>query len=180
MTAPALPCPDCARPRYYQPTTGRVACATPWCAALGIETPLWQALTVSGQAEPTEPGLPRPRHHGLPIPWITPRSRGHVYWKALDAQRLSDAHNRWLCQVCGLPLPEQAWVLVTPDGDVIQAALHHDCLTSALEYCPHLTSGASQATPRHITRDQLTTDGQPLNQSAPSDPHFLHQWQTTP
>lgn len=47
----------------------------------------------------------------------------------------------------------------------------------ALKFCPHLTSGATRAAGRLVTREQLAADGRSLSHAMPSDPHFLQQWE---
>lgn len=172
-----VPCPECKKALDLDETGSRFYCATDWCAAFGMETPVWRALETADLAAPTPAGLPRPVHHGLPVPWIAPRAAGKVWWRALDARRLADAQNNWLCQGCGLALPEEAWVMATPEGQVLQAALHEPCVDMAQGFCPHLSSDATRATPHLITRDQLFTDGRPIAHAPPSEPHFLHQWE---
>lgn len=68
-------------------------------------------------------------------------------------------------------------MLATPEAYVLQAALHESCKDTAREFCPHLSSDATRATPRLIRRAQLFTDGRPITEGAPSDPDFLHQWE---
>ena len=174
MSPPNLRCPDCRS--CLVEDDGRVACGNPQCAACGLEKPVWRALEDAGLAAEAATGLPRQVHQGLPVPWVAAATRERVWWRAMDARRLAAAHNHWLCQVCGQPLPQQAWVLATPDGTVLQAALHQDCVHLALRSCPHLSGGASRATPRLSTRAQLTAGGRPLDQAPPSEPDFLHQW----
>ncbi|WP_405968904.1 hypothetical protein OG613_47480 (plasmid) [Streptomyces sp. NBC_00015] len=67
--------------------------------------------------------------------------------------------------------------MATPEGQVLQAALHETCKDMSLAHCPHLSSDDTRATPHLITRDKLFTDGRPVTQAAPSDPNFLHQWE---
>ncbi|MET8816538.1 hypothetical protein ABZW47_31635 [Streptomyces sp. NPDC004549] len=172
----SVPCPECKKALQPDERGARLYCTTDWCPALGMETPVWRALKTSGLDAPTPAGLPRPEHKGRPIPWVTACSADEVWWRALDAQRLALAQNTWLCQGCGLTLPDEAWVLATPEGQVLQAALHEACRDQALKSCPHLSGATTRATPHLTTRDRLTTDGQPLDRAAPSDPDFLHQW----
>lgn len=173
----SVPCPECKKALELDETRSRFYCATDWCAALGMETPVWRALETSGLAAPNPAGLPRPFHRGLPVPWVAPRAADEVWWRALDARRLAQAHNHWLCQGCGLALPAEAWVMATLEGMVLQAALHGTCKDMSLKFCPHLSSDATRAAPHLITRDQLRTDGQPVTHAPPSDPNFLHQWE---
>ncbi|MFC8042630.1 hypothetical protein [Nocardia sp. NPDC057353] len=87
----------------------------------------------------SEPGLPRRRIEGLPVPWITPVWWGAADWKCVDTDRLRRCQAEWLCQVCGDPLPERAWVIVEAGDWVLgDAALHETCLRIARRWCPHL------------------------------------------
>ncbi|MFE0774335.1 hypothetical protein [Streptomyces sp. NPDC058861] len=175
MTGPDLHCTECQGPLEYE--DDRFLCGNMECAALGMEIPVWRALKDAGLAVPPVVGLPRPDHNGLPVPWVAPRTRARVWWRALDAERLAAAHNEWRCQVCGEALPDEAWVLATPEGAVLQAALHEACMHLALKFCPHLASEATRAAGRLVTREQLAADGRSLSQATPSDPHFLQQWE---
>jgi hypothetical protein len=180
MTAPLPHCRDCGGRVEYDADTGRLCCGDVQCVALGIEVPVWRALKDAGLAADVVVGLPRPIRDGLPVPWVVPCSPGTVWWKLTDAERLCDAQNLWLCQLCGETLPAEAWVLVTPEGMVLQAALHEECKDLALEFCRHLSSSRTRAVPLLVTRGQLTTDGRPLTDAPPSDPYFLHQWELDP
>lgn len=175
MAGPDMPCTECQGPLEYE--DDRFFCGNMECAALGIEIPVWRALKDAGLAVPPVLGLPRPVHGGLPVPWVAPRTRTRTYWRALDAERLAAAHNDWRCQVCGEALPDEAWVLATPEGAVLQAAVHEPCMHLALKFCPHLTSGVTRAAGHLVTREQLAADGRSLSQAMPSDPHFLQQWE---
>ncbi|MFB8310317.1 hypothetical protein ACFC5T_17345 [Streptomyces sp. NPDC055961] len=179
VSLPAPPCAECAEPLQYDVEIRRFVCGNVQCSALGMEVPIWSALQQSGLAASDPPRLPRPVHKGLPVPWVVPRTADYVFWLALDGARCALAHSRWLCQVCGDELPEEAWVLATPEGQVLQAALHAKCKDLALEFCPHLSSGDTRAVPMLVSRDELLADGHPLRDAAPSDPFFLQQWQVT-
>jgi hypothetical protein len=177
-SASGLPCPECGAPQDYDHDTARLACSNGQCARLWMDTPVWRALEDAGAALAPVTGLPRPVRDGLPVPWVTPWTATRVWWRALDGRRLAAAHVEWRCQVCGEPLPERAWVLASPSGAVLQAALHEECLALARRFCPHLSGPATRASAHQVTRDQLTSGGRPLPQAVPSDPDFLlQQWE---
>ncbi|GLF98204.1 hypothetical protein [Streptomyces yaizuensis] len=171
------PCPDCEEP--LDCTGTRLFCGNEQCAGWGMEMPVWRVLAAAGLDAPPPSGLPRPVRDGLPVPWVVSSTSKRVWWRAMDARRLAEVHNGWLCQVCGQALPEEAWVLAAPDGMVLQAALHETCKDLALGFCPYLSGGAAGAVPLLVTRDELSTDGLPLSHAAPSAPYFLHQWKLT-
>ncbi|WP_432137115.1 hypothetical protein [Streptomyces sp. bgisy154] len=174
---PGPDCPDCAEQLEYDTTNAVFACGNGQCAALGMERPVWSALEEAGMLLAPVTGLPRPTRQGLPVPWVTPWSAARVWWRAMDSRLLARAHNEWRCQVCGDLLPEQAWVLATPAGVVLQAALHQECRDLARAACPHLSGPATRSSAHLVTRAQLTSDGRPLLQAQPSDPYFLQQWE---
>ncbi|MCY0927895.1 hypothetical protein OTB20_17070 [Streptomyces sp. H27-H1] len=172
---PGLPCAECGEDLL--PVGARFVCGNGQCAEFGMEKQVWRALRAAGVAAPTAAGLPRPVHHGLPVPWVAACTSTKVWWRAMDAGRLALAQREWRCQVCGLALSERAWVLATPSGAVLQAALHESCKELALRFCSHLSSDSTKATAHLVTRDQLTADGLPLPEAVPSDPDFLQQWE---
>ncbi|MFJ5068360.1 hypothetical protein ACIQC7_18395 [Kitasatospora sp. NPDC088556] len=169
-------CPDCAERLEYDPDAAVFACGNGQCAFLGMDKPVWRALEEAGMLLAPVTGLPRPIRQGLPVPWVTPWSTARVWWRAMDSRLLARAHNEWRCQVCGDLLPEQAWVLATPAGVVLQAALHQECRDLARAACPHLSGPATRSSAHLVTRAQLTSDGRPLLHAPPSDPYFLQQW----
>jgi hypothetical protein len=67
-------------------------------------------------------------------------------------------------------------VLAAPGGDVLQAALHRECMDLARTWCPHLSGPRTAARPIRVERAGITTDGVPLAAAARSDPVFLHSW----
>jgi len=106
----------------------------------------------------TEAGWPRPRHNGLPIPWLSPRDA----LAKTDSARLAACASGGVCAVCGLGFQaeEHALLLINPPtgpnggrfmpGDTIEPAdggiitsidngvLHPRCARLALAYCPKL------------------------------------------
>ncbi|MCG7523978.1 hypothetical protein MHW47_05920 [Streptomyces sp. OfavH-34-F] len=179
MTAnePNPDCPECAEQLDYDTANAVFACGNEQCACYGIERPVWSALEKAGILLAPVTGLPRPTRQGFPVPWVTPWTAGRVWWRAMDSRLLARAHNEWRCQVCGAPLAEQAWVLATPAGVVLQAALHQECRDLARVACPHLSGQATRSSAHLVTRAQLASDGRPLLQAQPSDPYFLQQWE---
>lgn len=167
-------CGECARPRTYQTDSGRVYCTTAWCARLGIEVPLWRAAQADRQPG-VAAGLPRPVAGGLPVPWVTVTAWGRVWWRALDTSRLCRAQNDWLCQMCGHQLGETAWVMATPEGQVLQAALHRECCDLAQAACPHLAT-RTRTRPRLVRRANLNADGAPLDNAPPATPDWPQHW----
>ncbi|MEW1548391.1 hypothetical protein [Streptomyces tsukubensis] len=170
-------CPDCAEQMEYDTSNAVFACGNGQCAFFGMEKPVWNALEEAGMLLAPVTGLPRPTRQGLPAPWVTPWSAARAWWRAMDSRLLARAHNEWRCQVCGDLLPEQAWVLATPSGVVLQAALHQACRDVAQTSCPHLSGPATRSSAYLVTRHQLTSGGRPLLQAPPSDPLFLQEWE---
>ncbi|WP_414170971.1 hypothetical protein ACMATS_38315 (plasmid) [Streptoverticillium reticulum] len=127
-------------------------------------------------AVPAVAGLPRPVYRGMPVPWVAPVSGDRVWFRALDGERLARAQSQWLCQLCGEALSRQAWVFVTPEGLVLQAALHEGCKDIASGFCPHLSGTTTRAVPRRVTREQISADGRPLPVAGASDPDYPHTW----
>ncbi|WP_250305229.1 hypothetical protein [Streptomyces sp. A 4/2] len=176
-TEPDPACPDCAEQLEYDIANAVFVCGNEQCAFLGMEQPVWSALEEARMLLAPVTGLPRPTRQGLPVPWVTPWSAARVWWRAMDSRLLARAHNEWRCQVCGNLLPEQAWVLATPSGVVLQAALHQVCRDLARASCPHLSGPATRSSAYLVTRAELTCDGRPLLQAPPSDPYLLQQWE---
>jgi len=91
-----LPCNECDRPLLLDEPNGWVVCGTPWCAAMGMEMPLWRAAprrTIAGQ-DPNPAGLPRPSHHGLPVPWVIVVAAGRPWFRHLHGGRLLTCPDR--------------------------------------------------------------------------------------
>jgi hypothetical protein len=41
---------------------------------------------------------------GRPVPYVTPVTAGHPWWRLTHGARLLRCQNDWCCQVCGLDL----------------------------------------------------------------------------
>ncbi|MEU9835900.1 hypothetical protein AB0D67_30565 [Streptosporangium sp. NPDC048047] len=123
-----------------------------------------EAATRAGGVDPCPAGWPRPRHDGLPVPWVTPVDQGRAHWALLHGERLRRCQEEWLCQVCGFPLPEHAYVLADADGELTtSAAMHRRCTLLALTVCPGLPPDLLLAV---VSRDDLLGDGVPLDERA--------------
>ncbi|MFF0250771.1 hypothetical protein ACWEU6_12675 [Streptosporangium sandarakinum] len=134
-----------------------------------------EAATRAGGVDPCPAGWPRPRHDGLPVPWVTPVDRERVHWELLHGERLRRCQEEWLCQVCGLPLPGHAYVLADADGELTtSAAMHRRCTVLALAVCPGLPADLLLAA---VSRDDLLGDGVPLDERALST---WKSWSLTP
>src|SRR6266567_4679669 len=122
-----LPCPDCRRPQWLDPSTGTLACTNPSCSAVGMDIPLWEMLDRAG-IDHNPPG-PRPAHQGRPVPWLTPVTSLGPHWRLIHRGRLAAAQREWLCQMCGLPAPTTAALIIGADGWCLTSAPLHpaDC-----------------------------------------------------
>lgn len=90
-------------------------------------------------------------------PWLTPVTGAHPWWRLTHGPRLLACHNEWLCQVCGLPLPDRAWVLVDHlDSVDSDAALHEHCLRTSRRQlpAPHHRIAGTMRCPRATQRPQ--------------------------
>ncbi|MBY8853235.1 hypothetical protein K7G98_35390, partial [Saccharothrix sp. MB29] len=86
---------------------------------------------------------------------MTPVSDGRPWWRLTHGPRILECQNSWCCQVCGLPLPERAWVVLSGHGIVSDSALHQECFVIALAHCPHLTANAQDLRYAAISRTDL-------------------------
>ncbi|MGY1944436.1 hypothetical protein [Nocardia asiatica] len=164
LALPGLPCAACGHPRQLDMDTGVASCATAWCAALGICTPLWRLIDAAG-IDHNPAGHQRPAHRGVPIPWITPVTEGpdgqlRPHWRMIHRGRLAAAQLQWLCQHCGLAAdPASAIVFVDDSGCCLTSApLHPQCADTSVSQCPHLIRAAVTAV--MIARGQQQRDGE--------------------
>ncbi|MDU0295015.1 hypothetical protein [Saccharothrix longispora] len=154
-------CPDCGHRLYWDDLDygSLLVCGNPQCPNVAMPIPVWRAQEHRvGRGEDTPPpgaGLPRPVMRGLPVPYVTPVSDGRPWWRLTHGPRILECQNSWCCQVCGLPLPERAWVVLSGHGIVSDSALHQECLVIALAHCPHLTANAQDLRYAAISRTDL-------------------------
>jgi hypothetical protein len=96
---------------------------------------------------PHSPAIPlvctdRPLAGGLVVPWITLIHNGHPILGVVDERRRRAALTHGLCQICGQPLHDRAYLLVRPQdlrtGHVTEPALHPICLRYSERACPML------------------------------------------
>jgi hypothetical protein len=89
-------------------------------------------------------GLPRPiNRKGLPIPYVA-KDADHLGDK--DFGRGAEVAKDWLCQVCGDPVGETAFAVMSTKAEIIwpsewvldHGLLHEPCLRLALDNCPAL------------------------------------------
>lgn len=170
-------CTECSGQLEYFPEWASFACENTQCAGAGVELSVWRVLRRTGLSLDAPAGLPRPQRQGLPVPWVTPATASTVYWKALDAGRLASAQADWLCQFCGVALPSRAWVLATPEGRVLQAALHKPCLEVSRRSCPHLAGPATRSQPVLVSRAELLAAGVPLDLAPRPTADSLQAWE---
>jgi hypothetical protein len=107
-------------------------------------------------------GLPRPSHHSLPVPWVIVVAAGQPWFRHLHGARLLTCQAGWLCQICGQPLPQTAWLVVTADGRAVTpAGAHRPCLELAATACPYLRSNPTNRYVE-VTPAMISSDGRPL------------------
>ncbi|MEU1273623.1 cell envelope biogenesis protein OmpA [Streptomyces sp. NPDC005799] len=100
---------------------------------------------------PHTPAIPsrcaqRPTAGGLVVPYVAFTHNGHATFGALDAERARTAFTEKLCQICGQPLNERAYVIVRPADEITghspEPALHPECLPYTAAHCPMLNGTA--------------------------------------
>jgi hypothetical protein len=107
-------------------------------------------------------GRPRPRHDGLPLPWITPVLEGVAYWTQIHGDRPLACQRQWLCQVCGPGLAYEVLVLADAGGELVtDAGMHRRCTLLSLTVCEALSPRLLLA---EVTRDELRHKGHPLGE----------------
>ncbi|WP_143267784.1 hypothetical protein [Amycolatopsis alba] len=90
-------------------------------------------------------GWPRQIVDGLPVPWLAPVIGDRVAWTALNAARLHEVEQGWLCQVCGRDLDPAptAWIAVSQGEVATGGAMHEKCMHLARAVCPELRDDPS-------------------------------------
>jgi len=84
---------------------------------------------------------------GYPIPFIVQRDMtGCPHFSINDARTVKRALDENRCAICGNRLDPVKWLVGGPlsafheYGAYIDSALHHDCMTYALQVCPYLAA----------------------------------------
>jgi len=95
-------------------------------------------------------------HRGYPVPVTIQRdTRGKPLFVANDSEAVAKCIKRKLCSICGERLTRELWFTggpnnaLHPHGGYLDPAMHHECLSYALQVCPYL------ATPREYLNEQL-------------------------
>lgn len=153
-------CESCAEPLHLE--RNALTCVTGQCAAFGMAVEVWRAqqrrVECGLDVPPPGPGWPRPTTAGRPHPYLTPVTAGRPWWRMVDVRRLEHCQLTWSCQVCGLHLPERAWVVGTDQDLVVNSsALHRRCVHLALAHCPHLAGALWRIV--QMTADDVLADG---------------------
>ncbi|MDT8913475.1 hypothetical protein [Amycolatopsis sp. PS_44_ISF1] len=168
---PWFSCLDCGVGLYWVDLAHGelLICANAQCVGAGIEVPVWRAQQhreALGLDRPvSDAGWPRPVLEGRPVPYVTPVTAGHPWWRLTHGPRLLHCQNDWCCQVCGQGLEASGWVVVDPRGMVqTDAAMHERCLRLATAACPHLLAVAAQRAAQ-VRRADIHGDGRPLRDS---------------
>jgi hypothetical protein len=88
--------------------------------------------------------LPRDKR-GYPIPVIVTRDRdGLPMFTVNDSVVQTKCVHKKMCPICGGKLPKELWFVggpqsaFHPHGCYFDSAMHHECLTYALQVCPYL------------------------------------------
>lgn len=112
----------------------------------------------------SDAGWPRPVMDGRPVPYVIPVTAGHPWWRLIHTPRLLQCQNDWRCQVCGLTLEPEGWVLVDVHGAVqTDAAMHERCVRLATAACPHLLGETTSLRAVRVRRRDVHGDGQSLS-----------------
>lgn len=166
VPCPDLPCGDCGRPRLLDAEAGYLACGNLDCPNLGILAPFWReldALVDAGVPDPCPAGWPRPRHAGLPVPWLTPvAAAAGPLWRLVHGRRLAHAQDHWVCQVCGEPCDPAATLIVDGSGRCRTSAPLHDgrCAELSAAVCPALARSAAYTVTVTATRADVVVEGE--------------------
>jgi hypothetical protein len=144
------PCPECARPLKLNGDTKNAHCGNDACSVASI--PAGDLPLDRGQAAP---GWPRPVVDRRPVPWVVPIIGPEVAWTALNAARLRQAQQLWLCQLCGESLASEptAWIAVYTGLPLAGGALHRRCSALARNACPVLHDEAECIVHTEVRRE---------------------------
>jgi hypothetical protein len=166
---PWFSCPDCGAGLYWADLAHgeQLICANHECFGAGTVLPVWRAQQHRedlGLDRPvSDAGWPRPVLEGRPVPYVTPVTAGHPWWRLTHGVRLLRCQNDWCCQVCGLDLEPAGWVIGDGHGAVqTDAAMHERCLRLASAACPHLLAEAASLRAVEVRRCEVHGDGRPL------------------
>jgi hypothetical protein len=101
---------------------------------------------------------------GYPIPFIIQRdAAGCPHFAINDTYRVTRCLDEHRCAICGNRLDPVKWLVggplsaFHPNGAYIDSALHHECMTYALQVCPYL------AAPRYKGDAVKTLDPTPFD-----------------
>lgn len=89
--------------------------------------------------------LPRDKH-GYPIPYIVSYdTNGLPLFTVNDSEIHRRCLNKKLCAICGERLTKELWFAggpqsaFHPNGMYFDSAMHHECVTYAMQVCPYLS-----------------------------------------
>lgn len=81
----------------------------------------------------------------FPVPYIVQwDDRGNPLFTVNDGEKQRKCTRKKLCSICGQRLTRELWFVGGPGsafhehGAFFDSAMHHECLTYALQVCPHL------------------------------------------
>jgi hypothetical protein len=177
---PGLVCIDCSRPVLLDEYAQTVTCATPGCPAGRVDDAVWVRRYEDRHGpDPTVVvGLPRPVVQGRPLPWITPVTAGHPWWRLIHPDRLLACQSGWCCQLCGQAVGQDAVVLAAWRELVLSdAALHARCAKIAIGWCPELAMTSFEVIP--VAPADVLADGEPLR-IGDAHPGKRQDWQLRP
>jgi len=162
-------CVECGDPMHWIPDDPGVLlhCWQLQCADALMPVQVWRAQqhreNLGLDAPSPAAGWRRPRLDGLPVPYLTPVTNGHPWWGLIHRGRLHACQVTWLCQICGLALDRQAWVLLRHNRVITNSAMHQRCLDLARPTCPRLADTGTEFRAAEVTASQLrTVNGEPI------------------
>lgn len=140
VEAPFPSCPVCQGPMTLQCDTDFCDTKYVYCSTVGCPNDGVSAGEVVSELGQPEPGWPRPLADGRPVPWIAPVIGDRVAWAALNATRLRESEQNWLCQVCGFYLGSAptAWIAISHGEIAAGGGMHTKCRLQAGARCPEL------------------------------------------